>query len=96
MDVNVRFCRILLQQAMKDLTGHEADHFREHCSAIKMHGFRGYYFVEWSNADGNTGRPFSLEVEADNVAEAKAKAILYWLERHAVALRTRGWPPRNL
>jgi biotin-(acetyl-CoA carboxylase) ligase len=93
--MNAQFCRILLQQAMKDLTGREAEHFRANCSAMKMSGFRGYYLVEWRQASMDNGRTFTLEVQADNVAEAKAKGINHWLEHHAERARTANWPPRD-
>lgn len=96
IDPNARFCRILLQLAMKDLTGREADHFREHCSVLKISGFRDQYLVEWSNADSNDSGTFALEVQADNVADAKAHAVRHWLEHHAETMRARDWPPRDL
>lgn len=96
MDPNARFCRILLQLAMKDLTGREAEHFRANCSALKMTSLsRGHFLVEWSKANMNNGRTFALEVQADNVAEAKAKAINGWLEHHAERARAMNWPPRD-
>lgn len=96
MDINVRFCRILLQRAMKDLTGREAEHFRENAAVMKISGSRGDWLFEWSNADTVAGRTFTLELQADNAADAKAKGINEWLESHAVALRALDWPPREL
>lgn len=96
MDMNARFCQILLKQAMADLTGREAEHFRRHCSALKMTSLsRGYYLVEWRDA-GDGGDTFTMEVQADNVAHAKATAINDWLEYFAEGKRAAGWPPRPL
>lgn len=93
MDINAQFCRILLQQATKDLTGREAEHFRANCNATKIS--RSEYLVEWSNAGMCGCRTFTTEVRADNVAEAKAKAINEWLEHHAERARAANWPPRD-
>jgi hypothetical protein len=95
VDMNAKFCQIMLRQAMLDLTGRELAHFRKNCSAIKMSGFRGYYLVEWSNADMSNGRTFTLEVQADNAADAKTKGINNWLEHHAERARAANWPPRD-
>lgn len=93
-DMNLQFCSILLQQAMRDLTANELAHFRKNVGCLKMSSFRGYYLVEWPKM-GKDGRTFALEVQADNAREAKAKAINNWLEHHAPIVRAnifiRGW-----
>lgn len=93
-DINARFCRLLLQLSMKELTGREAEHFRENASAIRID--RSTFLFEWTNADIWPGRTFTLELQADNVVDAKAQGIIKWLDKCAVALRADGWPPREL
>lgn len=88
MDTNKQFCKILLAQAKLDLTGRELRHFNKNASCLKIPVFRGLYLVEWPNM-GEAGRTYALEVEADNVYDAKAKAINKWLETHAPAARQR-------
>lgn len=88
MDMNKRFCQILLAQAKLDLTGRELRHFNKNVGCLKMSGFRDYYLVEWPNM-GEAGRTYALEVQADNANDAKAKAINKWLETHAPAARQR-------
>ena len=88
MDMNKKFCQIMLAQAKLDLTGRELLHFNKHAGCLKMSSFRGWYLVEWPNM-GEAGRTYSIELEADNANHAKAQAIQKWLETQAPAARQR-------
>jgi hypothetical protein len=95
MDINARFCKILLKLARKDLTGREVEHFDQHAHAMRID--RSTFLFEWYGADSRPGhRVFTTEVQADNVADAKAQGINEWLTNHSVALRAVDWPPRQL
>jgi hypothetical protein len=95
MDPNAQFCRILLAQARKDLTGREAEHLDEHAGVLRID--RKTFLFEWSGADSaDPGvKTFATEIEADNAAHAKAQGIQEWLVNHAAALRALDWPPRR-
>jgi hypothetical protein len=90
--LNARFCRILLQQALLDLTGRELAHYRKHAAVLRMSGFNGFWFFEWSDNAANGGGNFSCEVQADNAAHARALGVAKWLEYHAEAKRCQNWP----
>lgn len=106
MDINQRFCNLLLRSTQDDLTRRELNDFRQNAGTLRSSGFgsNGYYTVEWPRMHGELipplavalrpgiqrkGKMFYWEGEADNAADAKAKALHYWLEHHAPAVRSR-------
>jgi hypothetical protein len=94
-DRNRRFCRILLRQAMLDLTGREVAHFKANVRCTRVLFTRGEYLVEWPLMNASGGM-FRFEVRADNSDHAKAQAINNWLEYHAEECRAKGYPPRDV
>lgn len=89
MDTNLRFCLILMQQVMLDLTARELKHFKANVGILVQKGFGGtYHVVEWPKMakDGGT---YMWEGQSDNRYHAKAEAIGDWLQLHAPAVRAR-------
>lgn len=89
MDINRQFCNHLLKLVQNDLTGRELADFRKNAGVLETSvGHNKSWLVEWPHM-GSDGRMFHWEGEADNRADAKAKALNYWLEHDAPAVRER-------
>lgn len=87
--INRKFCNLLLQQAVLDLTGRELRHFRANVGCLRIRvSCRTWYLVEWPkmSADGSL---YQWEGEADTAAHAKYQAIGHWLKEHAPKVRAR-------
>jgi hypothetical protein len=89
MDMNLRYCMILLQQTMLDLTARELRHFRANVGIVRQNSFGGtYHVVEWPKMDKDGGT-YMWEGQSDNRYHAKAEAIGDWLKVHAPSVRAR-------
>lgn len=88
VDINIRFCQLLLKSAMETLTKEERADFRRNSGTLRLHiGRSSTYLVEWPKKDSETGGTYAWEDQADNAYDAKAKAINHWVEHHASKFR---------